>query len=82
MVSLIYVPCILRINPFCQGITLRISEILQLEGVWCADLLRAVDTAHGHPLLLRAERVLFYTNVLLLETLQTHLQGRHAHKHT
>lgn len=32
-----------------------------------------MDTADGHPLLFRGERVLFQTGVLLLETLQTHL---------
>lgn len=32
-----------------------------------------MDTADGHTLLFRGERLLFQTDVLLLETLQTHL---------
>lgn len=39
-----------------------------------ADLQGAVNTANCHPLLLRGERVLLQTDVLLLEALQPHLE--------
>lgn len=49
-----------------------------LAGEGTADLQSAVNAADGHPLRVRAERMLLQTNVLLLEALQPHLQDTNS----